>query len=139
MAFLGLAIVLLCYPYIIRALPLGHDNRNAVAVVWTFPNETWIENLAIRSNGAALCTSINRAAIYQIDPFNHVATTVHQFARTDGTLGIAEIENDVFVVVSANISLDTNTAWPGSAKIWRVDMAAWSLVRTTTYPQYAAL
>ena len=113
------------------ALPLEYND--AVSVLWTFPNETWIENLAVRQNGAVLCTSINRAAIYQVDPFSHVETIVHQFDSTDGTLGIAEVENDVFVVVTANISLATNAAWSGSAKIWKVDLGAWSLVRSPRY------
>jgi hypothetical protein len=75
-----------------------------------------------------LCTSLNRAAIYQVDPFKHVAETLHQFASADGCLGIAEAASDVFIVVTANVSLKTNTAWPGSAKIWRVDVRAWELV-----------
>jgi hypothetical protein len=110
------------------ALPLEIAGSNPVATLWTFPNETWIENLAVRANGNVLCTSLNRAAIYQVDPFAHVAETLHQFASTDGCLGIAETASDVFVVVTANVSLETNTAWPGSAKIWRVDARAWELV-----------
>ncbi|KAK5175735.1 uncharacterized protein LTR77_000874 [Saxophila tyrrhenica] len=107
------------------ALPFS--NNDAVATIWTFPNETWVENLAVRQNGAVLCTSISRAAIYQVDPFSHVAATVHQFDILDGVLGIAEIENDIFVAVTATIDLATNMAKNGSAKIWRVDMCAWSL------------
>jgi streptogramin lyase len=110
------------------ALSLDLAGSNPIATLWTFPNETWIENLAVRANGDVLCTSLNRAAIYQVDPFNHVAETVHQFASTDGCLGITETASDVFVVVTANVSLKTNTAWPGSAKIWRVDVRAWELV-----------
>jgi len=109
-------------------LPLDPAKSNPVATLWTFPNETWIENLAVRANGNVLCTSLNRAAIYQVDPFKHIAETLHQFANTDGCLGIAETASDVFVVVTANVSLKTNTAWPGSAKIWRVDVRAWELV-----------
>jgi streptogramin lyase len=110
------------------ALSLDPAKSNLVTTLWTFPNETWIENLAVRANGNVLCTSLNRAAIYQVDPFKHVAETLHQFASTDGCLGIAETASDVFIVVTANVSLKTNTAWPGSAKIWRVDVRAWELV-----------
>jgi hypothetical protein len=42
--------------------------------------------------------------------------------------------SDVFVVVTANVSLETNTAWPGSAKIWRVDARAWELVSISLFP-----
>jgi hypothetical protein len=109
-------------------LARGPANSNPVATLWTFPNETWIENLAIRANGDVLCTSLNRNAIYKVNPFDHTAETLHQFSSTDGCLGIAETASDIFVVVTANVSLKTNTAWPGSAKIWRVDVRAWELV-----------
>lgn len=112
----------------VAALPFDPAKSNPVATLWTFPNETWIENLAVRANGNVLCTSLNRAAIYQVDPFKHVAETLHQFASTDGCLGIVETGSNIFVVVTANVSLRTNTAWPGSAKIWRVDVRAWELV-----------
>ncbi|KAK6390439.1 hypothetical protein LTR65_005563 [Meristemomyces frigidus] len=49
-------------------------------------------------------------------------TTIHQFALTDSALGIAEVEEDVFVVVTAG--LNGTSASPGSAKIWKVDMLA---------------
>lgn len=103
-------------------------SQDAVGVVWTFPNETWIENLAVRQNGAVLCTSLSRASIYQVNPFDHTTVTVHQFESGDGVLGISEIANDVFVAVSVAIDLATTTTTPGSAKIWRIDMSAWSLV-----------
>ena len=124
---LSLLLPLLSLATFISALPFPSDDL--VGVIWTFPNKTWIENLAIRQNGAALCTSITASAIFQVDPFAHTETTVHQFAPTDNILGITEVQNDVFVVVSANTSTTTSTAWPGSAKIWRVDMVAWELVR----------
>ena len=113
----------------VLVLGLPFPNDDPVGVVWTFPNVTWIENLAVRQNGAVLCTSISASAIFQVDPFAHTETTIHQFAITDNILGIAEMQNDVFVVVSANISTTTSTAWPGSAKIWKVDMTEWELVR----------
>ena len=123
-----IAFILAALVAAVAALPLNPTNNDPVATLWTFPNETWIENIAVRANGNVLCTSLNRAAIYQVDPFRHVAGTLHQFASTDGCLGIAETASDVFVVVTANVSLETNTAWPGSAKIWRVDVRAWELV-----------
>lgn len=112
----------------VAAFPFDPAKSNPVATLWTFSNETWIENLAVRANGNVLCTSLNRAAIYQVNPFKHVAETLYQFANTDGCLGIAETASNVFVVVTANVSLETNTAWPGSAKIWRVDVRAWELL-----------
>lgn len=119
-------LVIVSFVTFAQTLPI--PDGSAVGVVWTFENETWIENLAVRENGEILCTSINRAALYLVSPFEHVASLVHQFEPTDGLLGIAEVQNDVFVVASANISLATSAAYPGSAKMWKVDMGAWELV-----------
>lgn len=102
---------------------------DAVGVIWTFPNGTWIENLAARQNGMLLCTSLSRFAVYQVNPFQHTAVTVHQFDSSDRVLGITEVQNDIWVFVTSNVNLQTSVATPGSAKIWRLDMSAWSVVR----------
>lgn len=106
----------------------ANPGDNAVGAVWSFDNETWIENLAVRSNGEILCTSLNRAEIYLVNTFGRIAILVHKFDSTDSTFGITEIGNDVFAVVTANFSLETSTIWPGSAKIWKVDMTAYTVV-----------
>ncbi|KAK5126036.1 hypothetical protein LTR85_011391 [Meristemomyces frigidus] len=110
----------LCFSFT-KALPFS--NESAIQVIHTFPNETWIENLAIRKNGKILCTSINRAAIYQVNPYERTATLVHQFPFADMALGIAEVEDDAFAVVTA--SLNGTSAAPASARMWKVDMVAW--------------
>jgi streptogramin lyase len=66
------------------ALALGPANSNPIATLWTFPNETWIENLAVRANGDVLCTSLNRNAVYKVNPFDHIAKTLHQFSSAEG-------------------------------------------------------
>jgi hypothetical protein len=114
---------------IVKAVPLRYDS--AVGVIWTFPNGTWIENLAIRQNGEIVCTSLTTAVLYLVNPFQHTAKLVHQFSSDEDLLGITEIENDVFAVVSANISFKTSTATPGSANLWRVDIGAWARVSLT--------
>ncbi|MCJ1395533.1 hypothetical protein MMC18_008419 [Xylographa bjoerkii] len=120
-----LTALLLVLATVAQVLPFSNDS--AAGVIWTFENETWIENLAVRQNGEVLCTSLSRAALYLVNPFEHIASLVHQFEPTEGLLGISEIENDVFVVASANVSLATSVSWPGSAKMWKVDMVAWTL------------
>ncbi|KAI6860276.1 hypothetical protein KC343_g402 [Hortaea werneckii] len=104
-----------------------HVGDNAVGTIWTFANETWIENVATRQNGMLLCTSLNRFAVYQVDPFGHTAVVVHQFDSGEGVLGITEVQNDIWIVATSNVNLTTSTAKPGSAKIWRLDMGAWSV------------
>jgi hypothetical protein len=65
----GIVLLLSTFAAAVTALPLDPANGSPVATLWTFSNETWIENLAVRANGNVLCTSLNRAAIYQVDPF----------------------------------------------------------------------
>jgi hypothetical protein len=119
------AFLSVCLTYI-QARPTPNDN--AVGIIWTFPNETWIENLAVRQNGEILATSLSRAAVYLVNPFEHTATTAHQFEASDGVLGITEVAEDIFVVVTAEVDLKTSTATKGSAKIWRLDMCGWEAV-----------
>ena len=112
------ALLIICFCGI-HARPTGNDN--AVGVIWTFPNGTWIENVAVRRDGNILATSLSRSAVYLVNPFEHTAVTAHQFAPPDGVLGITEIEDDVFVVVTAQVDLKTSKASPKSAKIWKID------------------
>ncbi|TKA83152.1 hypothetical protein B0A55_00708 [Friedmanniomyces simplex] len=116
--------VLLTSIFLANSLPFPNDN--AVGVVWQFPNTTWIENLAVRQNGKILCTSLSAAAIFMVNPFEHTETTVHQFEAGNGVLGITEIEDDVFVIVSSRVNLATSAAAPGSAAAWKVDMGTWT-------------
>ncbi|KAI7202793.1 hypothetical protein KC316_g1978 [Hortaea werneckii] len=123
----GLAAAIYLFFTIATGKASLHAGDNAVGSIWTFPNETWIENLAARENGMLLCTSLNRFAVYQVDPFGHTAVVVHQFDSGEGVLGITKVQNDVWVVATSNVNLTTSTAEPGSAKIWRLDVGAWSL------------
>ncbi len=109
-----------------QARPISNDN--AVGIIWTFPNETWIENVAVRQNGEILATSLSRDAIYLVNPFEHTEYTVYQFGASNGVLGITETEVDVFVFVTADVNVTTSTATKGSAKIWRLNMTAWDTV-----------
>ena len=109
-----------------NSLPFPDDD--AVVVVWQFPNPTWIENLAVRVNGEILCTSLSRDAVFMVNPFEHTELTVVQFEPGNGALGIAEISNDVFVVVTCQVDLATSSGVPGSAAAWKLDMNAWTLV-----------
>ncbi|KAI7369209.1 hypothetical protein KC354_g2091 [Hortaea werneckii] len=123
----GLAAAIYLYFIIATGTALLHAGNNAVGSIWTFPNKTWIENLAARENGMLLCTSLNRFAVYQVDPFGHTAAVVHQFDSGEGVLGITEVQNDIWIVATSNVNLTTSTAKPGSAKIWRLNVGAWSV------------
>lgn len=129
----ALAISIYLFFRIATGAAFLHAGDNAVGSIWTFPNETWIENLAARENGMLLCTTPNRFAVFQVDPFGHTAVVVHQFDSGEGVLGITEVQNDIWIVATSNVNLTTSTAKPGSAKIWKLDMGAWSVVIIPVY------
>ena len=88
-----------------------------------FANESWVENIAVRSNGQLLVTLFTSPDLYQIDPFQKDPTPrlVATFPETIGTLGIVEIEDDVFAITKGNVSLATATITPKSFSVWKAD------------------
>ena len=108
-----------------RPEPFTHD---LITTVRQFPNETWLENIAVRSNGQLLVTRIDQPELYQVDPFPpHGAILVHNFteAHALGLLGIAEIEQDVFAVIAGSWSDKTFNYTAGSYSVWRVDLRSY--------------
>ncbi|KAI4155235.1 MAG: hypothetical protein LQ340_001122 [Diploschistes diacapsis] len=97
------------------------------SVVWTFPQDTWVENLAVRSNGQILATLFTSPQLYQVDPTgNSPASLVHTFPQQTSCLGIAELGTDIFYVVAGNVSLTTFASVPGSFNVYKVDMTGYS-------------
>lgn len=94
-----------------------------VRTVYEFPNETWVENIAVRSNGNLLLTLLDRPELHLLDPFHPNNTTlIHVFPDVLGLLGIAEVEEDQFAVIAGNWSDTTDATIPGSYSIWEVNM-----------------
>lgn len=126
---------------LVSALPHYHSNApihpfnrrcnsthlSPVDVVHDFPTGTWIENLAVRTNGQIIATEdIPRPRIYQVDPFgSRDPIVLHEFSDTASILGIAETIPDVFYVCSANYSSKTLQGF-GEAYIFRVDMRSFA-------------
>ncbi|KAJ9655171.1 hypothetical protein H2201_008868 [Coniosporium apollinis] len=92
--------------------------------VYQFPNPTWLENLAVRSNGEILVTVINPADLYKVDVRRTpaTATLLYSFTGLNTTTGITEVTPDVFAVVVGNYSLATGTVTPRSFSVWEVDL-----------------
>ncbi|KAA6415127.1 MAG: hypothetical protein FRX48_01879 [Lasallia pustulata] len=114
--------------------------------IYDFPKGTWVENLAVRSNGQILVTLLSSPQIYQVNPFQTPsATLVHTFP-TLGCLGITELGNDIFYVATGNLSLSTFTAPPGTFSVWKVDMTSFStsnansaiVTKVADFPQVVA-
>jgi len=92
-------------------------------VVHQFPLPTWIENLAVRSNGQILLTIITKPELYLLDPSNpEKAILVHTFSEVGILSGIVEVDDDVFCVAGGNFSLETFQSEHGAGRIWEVDM-----------------
>ena len=75
------------------------EQHRPLHLIHQFPAGTWIENLAIRSNGEILATDDTHPRIYQVDlTRTHEAVVVHEFTGTPSILGIVESSPDVFHV-----------------------------------------
>lgn len=94
-----------------------------VTNVWTFPNGTWVENLAIRNNGQILATLLTSPQVYQVDPDRKTpATLVHTFHGFRGVLGIVEQQSDIFYVVVGNGTYQIFPDTAGSFTVFRIDV-----------------
>lgn len=93
--------------------------------IYQFPTTTWIENLAVRSNGHILATLTNIPSVYEIVPssssYPATASPLYTFPNATSLSGIDEISPDIFSVVVGNFSLSTFLPTPGSYSIWTID------------------
>jgi hypothetical protein len=89
------------------------------------PNESWIENIAIRPNGQLLVTDFSTPNLYQIDSVSGTSVLVGQFPNALGLLGITELQQDVFAVAKG-IFDPAGDLTLGSFSIWKADFRAGS-------------
>ncbi|KUJ10203.1 uncharacterized protein LY89DRAFT_690005 [Mollisia scopiformis] len=93
-------------------------------LVHQFPLPTFIENLAIRSNGQILITVVNTASLVLVDPSNpSTPIVVHKFEGVLAVTGVIEVEHDVFYIAAGNFDLMKGNE-SGSYSIWKVDMGS---------------
>jgi hypothetical protein len=103
------------------ALSLHATTTYPLTVIGRFAQPHTFENIATRHNGQLLLTSTVSSTLYQVDPLrNNQISAIIDIPQTTGLLGIAELEEDVFFVISANLSSVQGV--PGSNAIWRLDM-----------------
>lgn len=106
------------------AIPHPRSSNPTIHTIYEFPNETWVENIAVRSNGNLLLNILSTPSLYELNPFHATpgsAQLLHTFPFATGLAGIAEIEPDVFAVVAGNWSITTFDTTPGSWSVWNVD------------------
>jgi len=91
--------------------------------IFTFPKNTFIENIAVRSNSKLLITSMSVPDLFLIDPTvtTPSAPIVHTFPNCTGISGIAEITPDLFALVTGTWDLANTRAALGSLAIWTID------------------
>jgi hypothetical protein len=102
--------------------------ESPVQTIYEFPNETWVEGVAVRPSGELLVTFITSSDLYQVDPSDPFSSAtsslIHSFPHAVGTLGIAEIQPDVFAIITGNFSAETLSTTNGSYSIWKVDLTS---------------
>lgn len=101
-----LSILLNAAAFLLPTLALASCPPTHLSDIHRFPNGTWLENLAVRSNGHLVVTAYNRAQLWEINPFSdtHVNNSrlVHQFNSSGTITGLTELGEDEFVVIASN-------------------------------------
>jgi hypothetical protein len=113
----------------ILALPQSPSSSPAwpIQTVYEFPNETWIENIAVRPSGELLVSIITSPDLYQVDPLASApARLIHSFPQATSALGIAEIQPDIFGVITGNWSAESFTTTNGSYALWKVNLTSFN-------------
>lgn len=130
---INILLVLLTFRLDATAHPKGHGSPSSIPVVdstdvlYQFPNGTWIENLAVRSNGGIVATVLTAPQLLYFDPtgYSKVPRVIHTFpAPATGLTGITEVEPDVFYVTSLNFTFkESLLSLPkGTGVVWKVNM-----------------
>lgn len=89
-----------------------------VALVDVVPNVPTFENLAVRTTGEVLATSVASSWIYQISPnASYLPIPIARIPSFTGILGITELQPDLFYVISSNL---TGAAYSNS--VWEIDL-----------------
>ena len=96
-------------------------------LIYQAPNGTWLDNLAIRSDGSILTTLVTSADVYEIQPSAAKPNPklIHHFDDATAVIGITEeTVPDSFQVATVNVSVKTVETVPGSIAVWRIRFSA---------------
>lgn len=101
-----------------------------VTVLHDFGYPSWLENLAVRSNGAILTSRLDTPVLYQVDHVtgNPVVVATWDDTEHSGALGISETTPDVFyVIVAAQFDQETFVKTGGVNSVYEVNMNTFAL------------
>ena len=125
----GIVLLLTLLSTFVSSIPfktIDQPSENVgLHTTYLFPNLTWVENLAVRSNGRILVTHLQEPEVLQIDSQAGPVTAelIYRFPNALGVSGIAEYAPNVFAVNVGNFSLQTLEAETGSYSVWNIDMS----------------
>ncbi|CAN9118779.1 unnamed protein product [Alternaria alternata] len=137
-----LAISILRAP-LVAAAALPASSQASVRPVYQFDNGTWLENIAVRSNGNLLVTLIDRPSLYEINPFRNntptLITNLEDETNTTSLLGITEMSPDVFVFIAGNFSVARAGSDAASYSVWQIDFNRGDLAKCEKVSEIEAL
>ncbi len=116
------------YLPLLAAATFGSATRSTtpppIRNIYTFPPNTFIENIAVRSNSHLLLTSMSVPDLYALNPLLTTPTPsiLHTFPNATGISGIAEVTPDLFAVVTAEWDLANTRALPGTLAVWTISL-----------------
>lgn len=124
MLYTGITALAILSGYTVAAEIGGSSNKNVeVRTIYQFPNNTYVENLAVRPNGQILINVLTSPQVWLVDSeVPDKAVLVHEFSGVLGLSGIVEYQPDVFAILGGNISLSTGDSVVGSWSIWSLDL-----------------
>ncbi|KAM0794175.1 hypothetical protein BDR22DRAFT_815669 [Usnea florida] len=126
--FIGLISPAISSPLYSHAIRAAKSSPTLTSI-HEFTPGTWVENLAVRANGQILATLVTTPQVYQVDPdpsAAHPLTLVHTFPNYLSCVGITELGDDIFYVVTGNFSIPAGGSTPGSYSVWKLDMAGFT-------------
>lgn len=107
---------------LVSALPTkdASNTPKTLRDVIVFPNNTWIENVVVRSNGNLLVTLLNLPEVWEVEPLSGSAELAYSFPNANACVGITEVGHDIFAVNVGSLSAPATGA-PGSWSVWTLD------------------
>lgn len=132
--FLGLAILSWLPSALSFPTSCIWQNATNIATLQVVPNTQTLENIAVRSSGDILVTSVASPTLFGLSTRgDHPPVPVAEIPGVTGLLGIAELEKDVFYVVGSNL-----TSTEDSNGVWRVDIRDFQAAQNGTVIQPAS-
>lgn len=135
-SFLPLGLAILSSLPLGLSIPVscGWQNATNITTLHVVRDTQTLENLALRSNGDILATSVASPTLFGLSSQGeHPPVPIAEIPGVTSLLGIAELEKDVFYVVGSNLTSTEN-----SNGVWRVDIRDFQAAPNGTVVQPAS-